>query len=311
MCSLLLLQSPQSAEARGSWDAWKADLKREVVASGIPPSLFDRAMASARQPDRKVKKLNKSQPERRLSFLKYRSSRADAARIRIGRQKYAKYKSTLSSVERRYGVDSCVIASIWGLETAYGGFKGSFPVIPSLATLAYDSNRKAFFRKQLIQAFHIVHSGQVSLGQFVGEWAGASGHPQFLPTSWKNYAVDYNGDGRKDIWNSIPDALGSIANYLRSNGWQAGQPWAVEVRLPRNFSRSHVDRKTRKSAAEWKAMGVQVPGGVPSSLSGRIVTPDGGPAFLAFRNFDTIMTYNNSTYYAGTVGWMADQICRR
>jgi len=302
------------ASAKPSWHQWVGSLKHEAVDQGISPQLFDRIFDDIRKPNRRVLRYDRSQPEKRLTFNKYRRTRVSKYRISLGRKKYKKYHAMLEKIGKEYGVDPCFIVSFWGMESSYGNFMGKFPVIKSLATLAYDSRRAPFFRKQLLYALHIVNDGHVNLYDFKGEWAGASGQPQFLPSSWYNYAVDYDRDGRKDIWKTKSDVFASIANYVHKKGWKTGEPWAIKVKLPRNFDMSQEGRKIRKPVSEWSAMGVKTKAGkaLPyQHLEASIVKPYGGPAFLAFKNFRVIMRYNNSTYYAGAIGYLADQICRR
>ncbi|WP_042647900.1 lytic murein transglycosylase, partial [Legionella pneumophila] len=185
----------QITYASQSWNQWVAGVREEALQQGIPPSLFDEAFAGIHEPSRKIKGFLRSQPEHRLTFMKYRNTRADNYRIVIGRKEYKKNKEILEEIAQQYGVNPCFIVSFWGMETSYGSYMGNFPVINALATLAYDSNRKDFFRKELFLALHILKGGHVSLADFKGEWAGASGQPQFLPSSWVKYAVDYDGDG--------------------------------------------------------------------------------------------------------------------
>lgn len=297
-----------------SWNSWVAGVRQEALSQGIPASLFDQAFADIHEPSRQVKSLARSQPEHRLTFTKYLNTRADAYRIAMGKKNYQRNKELLDQVGQSFGVDPCFIVSFWGMETSYGTYMGDFPVIKSLATLAYDSNRQDFFRKQLMLALHIVNDGHVSLKDFKGEWAGASGQPQFLPSSWVEYAVDYDGDGRKDIWKAKADVFASIANYMKKNGWQTGEPWAIHVRLPANFDKSLEGKTTVKPVSEWNAMGVRTTDGKPlpyQNLEASIVQPNGGPVFLAFPNYKMILRYNNSIYYAGAIGYMADKICGR
>lgn len=302
------------ADNTQSWHKWLQELRFEAVAQGISPELFDRVFDRMPAPSRKVKHYAKTQPEHRLTFYKYRKSRISKYRILIGQRKFKKNKALLEEVGHNFGVDPCVITAIWGMETSYGSFMGSFPVLKSLATLAYDSRRQTFFRKQLLLALHIVQDGHVSLEDYKGEWAGASGQPQFLPSSWVNYAVDYNQDGKKDIWKTKADVFASIANYLKQKGWQRGEPWAIQVKVPANFNKDLEGKKTIKSVRDWQAMGVRTLQGkaLPyQHLNASIIQPYGGPTFLAFKNFRVIMRYNNSTYYAGSIGYLSDQICRR
>ena len=296
-----------------SWPVWLAQFKKEAVADGINPQFFDHIFADV-FPNKQVIHFDKRQPEKRLTFLQYRTSRADNFRIQLGRKEYGKHKELLEQVGKQFGVDPCIIASIWGMETSYGRYMGDFPVIKALATLAYDQRRSQFFRKELLIALHILQEGHISEDQFKGEWAGASGLPQFLPSSWKRYAVDFDQDGHKNIWTSLPDAFASIANYLTQNGWHANQPWALEVTLPSNFDKNLIATNAIKTVAQWQALGVRTKSGaaLPSQeLSASVIEPYGGPDFLKFNNFSVLLRYNNSNFYAGTIGYMADQICRR
>lgn len=299
--------------AQQNWNAWVAQVREEAMQQKISPEVFDTAFADIHEPSHQVKGLLRSQPEKRLSFIKYRNTRIDNYRIAIGRKEYKKNQAVLEAIAKQYGVNPCFIVSFWGIETSYGSYMGTFPVIKALATLAYDSNRKEFFRKELFTALHILNDGHVSLANFKGEWAGASGHPQFLPSSWVKYAVDYDGDGKKDIWRSKPDAFASIANYMKQNGWQAGEPWAIQVKLPKHFDMAMEGKTIVKPVSEWNDLGVRTEDGRPLSnlnMQASIVQPLGGPTFLTFPNYKMILHYNNSIYYAGAVGYLADKICQ-
>lgn len=314
--SIFLLGSLLSipSYAKQSWPAFLKEIRKEAVAQGIRPEIVDEAFRGIKKPSRKVLHYDRTQPEKRLTFLKYRNTRADAYRIKLGRRELKKYAPLLKKVSRDYGVSQCFIVSFWGLETSYGRFMGSFPVIHSLATLAYDNRRAAFFRKQLFLALHILNDKHVALKDFKGEWAGASGHPQFLPSSWHNYAVDYDGDGHKDIWKTLPDVFASIANYLHKNGWKHNEPWAIPVTLPENFNKDLLTRKVKKTVSEWKKLGIRAQNGdrLPNkNYEASVIRPYGGPAMMIFNNFRVIMKWNRSTYYAGTVGYMAEQICQK
>jgi membrane-bound lytic murein transglycosylase B len=304
----LILANPQS------WNNWVSEVRKEALEQGISPHVFDTAFADIHEPSRQVKGLARSQPEHRLTFSKYLHSRADNYRITMGRKNYAKNKALLEEVGKHFAVDPCFIVSFWGMESSYGTYMGNFPVIKSLATLAYDSKRQDFFRKQLFLGLRILNDGHVTLDRFKGEWAGASGQPQFLPSSWMEYAVDYDGDGRKDIWESKADVFASIANYMKKNGWQVNQPWAMEVKLPPKFDMSLQGKAVVKPVREWSALGIRTVDNqeLPyPELEASIVQPNGGPAFLAFPNYKMILRYNNSIYYAGAIGYMADKICNR
>lgn len=309
----LLFSVTVYANAQIPWSVWVQQLRQEAVSQGVNPVLFDNIFKGM-APDTRVLHFDRTQPEKRITFNQYRKSRIDAFRIKLGVSEYKRNQQILNVIAEHYGVNPCFILAFWGIESSYGRFKGSFPVIKSLASLAYNSPRADFFRSELLVALQIVNDGHVSLGDFKGEWAGASGNPQFLPTSWKRYAVDYDGDGHKDIWNSLPDTFASIANYMKINGWQTGEPWAIEVDLPANFPTELTTQKVQKTVAEWVQMGIKPAYGfqLPANqtLLAKIVQPYGGPAFMAFKNFSMIMRYNNSTFYAGSVGYLADSICK-
>jgi membrane-bound lytic murein transglycosylase B len=310
----MLIMPALAVAEQQSWGSWVAEVREQALREGIPAPLFDKAFTDIHEPSRTVKSLARSQPEHRLTFSKYLHSRADNYRIVVGRQQYKKYKETLDKVGADYGVDPCFIMAFWGMESSYGSYMGKFPVIRSLATLAYDSKRQDFFRKELFLALQILNEGHVTLDHFKGEWAGASGQPQFLPSSWFRYAVDYDRDGKKDIWESRPDVFASIANYMKQNGWRSGEPWAIQVKLPSNFDKSLEGKTVVKPVSEWNAMGVRTESGEPlpnQNLQASIYEPYGGPVFLAYPNYKMILRYNNSIYYAGAIGYMADKICNR
>jgi membrane-bound lytic murein transglycosylase B len=297
-----------------SWHQWLAVVKQQALAQGISQQTINAAFANVTEPSRTIKSLLKSQPEHRLTYYNYRNSRIDAYRIIIGKKKYARNRQLLTEIGQKFGVDPCFIVSFWGMETSYGSYMGNFPVIKALATLAYDSNRQDFFRHELMIALHILNDGHVTLDKFKGEWAGASGQPQFLPSSWTKFAVDYDGDGKKDIWTTKPDVFASIANYMKLNGWHADQPWAIYAKLPKNFDKTLIGKETVKSVRAWEALGVRSESGNPlpyPDLLASIYQPHGGPVFLAYPNYRMILKYNNSIYYAGSVGYLADKICER
>lgn len=307
--SMVIITLP--AYAKPSWDQWLKAFRQEAIAAGVSPTVFDQAFEGVR-PDPRTVSFDRKQPEQRLTYQRYRDSRGDNYRITLGRKKLAQNDELLQRIGREYGVDPCIITSLWGIESSYGHYMGTFPVIKSLATLAYDDRRAAFFRKELLYALRILDNGDVTMDKFVGEWAGGSGQPQFLPSSWFRYAVDYDGDGKKDIWSSKPDVFASIANYLKLNGWQSYQPWYVEVEVPKQWR--DIPEDEWHPVAYWLQQGVhvQVQYQLPSDdLAARLIKPYGGPYLLVFKNFDVIKRYNNSTFYAGTVGYIANKICRR
>ena len=212
--TLLFIPLLTVAAPAQSWNQWVYELKLDAADQGIKPAFFDRIFEGVK-PNQRVNHFARTQPERRLTFLEYRNTRAKKYRVQLGKRKFKKHRAILEKIGREYGVSSCYIAAIWGMETSYGNFMGSFPVIRSLATLAYNSKRKVYFRSELLHALQILQDGHVPINNFKGEWAGASGHPQFMPSSWVKYAQDYNGDGKKEMWNTLPDVYASIDKYIK------------------------------------------------------------------------------------------------
>ncbi|WP_108460915.1 lytic murein transglycosylase [Devosia naphthalenivorans] len=261
----------------------------------------------------KVMELTRKQPEFSQTVQQYVDRRVTAAQARKGQAMRAEWAQTLAGSEQRWGVQPELVLAIWGMETNFGGFMGGENTIHALATLTEGGYRANFFREELLTALRIVSDGHVSPRSMVGSWAGAMGHTQFMPSSFMAYAVDYNGDGRKDIWNSVQDALGSTANYLNKHGWRPGETWGYEIKLPQGFDFARARQMERAPLSQWQAMGVQRVSGRPfprHSDVGRLYLPAGasGPAFLLLPNFDVIKRYNNSDSYALAVGHLADRI---
>nr|MBA3324056.1 lytic murein transglycosylase [Paracoccaceae bacterium] len=243
----------------------------------------------------------------------YLDGAASPDRIAAGRARAAQFGPTLDAIEARFGVDSQVVLAVWGMESNFGGFRGSIPAVESLATLAYEGRRRDFGEEQLIAALWILQAGDATPSQLVGSWAGAMGHTQFIPTSYLAFAVDFTGDGRRDVWSDDPtDALASAANYLARSGWTRGQPWGVEVRLPAGFNYASADQSNRRPIADWRARGVTRVDGAPLPDFGAVavIAPAGarGPAFAVYDNFFVIKRYNNATSYALGIGHLGDRI---
>lgn len=295
-------------------DRWVMSFRPRALAAGIQPATFDRAMAIARY-NPEVIRLDGHQAEFTKPVWEYLDGAVSESRITTGRQKAAQLSSTLASIESRYGVPREVVLAVWGMESNFGANRGRMQIIPSLATLAYDGRRSGFFEEQLVAALRIIQAGDVDAAHMVGSWAGAMGHTQFMPTSFLTHAVDFNRDGRRDIWSDDPtDALASTAAYLARSGWQRGVPWAVEVRLPAGFDFGQVGKAVRKPGAQWAAMGVsRIGGGALPGFTGSILAPTGarGPAFLISENFRAISQYNNSDSYVLGVGLLSDRIAGR
>jgi membrane-bound lytic murein transglycosylase B len=294
------------------WHDFIAQLREEALADNIRPEVFDEAFANVHEPSHRVLHLDKTQPEKRLTFKEYRNSRVDHYRIALGRKEFRRNQAALEKVSQRFGVDACFILSIWGLETSYGHYKGNFPVIQSLATLTYDPRRSSFFHNELRMALRMLNNNDVNLHDFKGEWAGASGHCQFLPSTYAKYAASYTGSGHADIWNNRNDAFASIANFLVKNGWHGNEPWAIEVSIPDDFSSSLISNNVTKTVQEWQELGVQpTTDSLPDShLRASIINPDGGPAYMVFDNFKTLLKWNRSNYYVASLGYLAEEICQ-
>lgn len=299
---------------QAGFERWVSSFRPRAFSAGITPTIFDRALRDARY-NPEVIRLDRSQAEFTKTVWEYLDGAVNDNRISTGRQKMGQYANTLASIESRYGVPREIVVAIWGMESNFGANRGKTRIIPALATLAYDGRRGPFFEDQLIAALRIIQAGDVDAAHMVGSWAGAMGHTQFMPTSFLTHAVDFNGDGRRDIWSDDPtDSLASTAAYLAKSGWKQGQPWAVEVRLPSNFDFAQSGKSVRKSGAEWASRGVsRIGGGNLPGFTGSILTPAGarGPAFFISDNFRAISTYNNSDNYVLAVGILADRIAGR
>ncbi|MEM9846038.1 MAG: lytic murein transglycosylase [Pseudomonadota bacterium] len=294
--------------ANPAFDAWVRGFRSRARAAGISGSVFDQAFRGVRYNADVIKK-DRNQTEFKTEIWDYLDIAASDERVKAGQQALRRYKRQLERIERAYGVEKEVLTAVWGLESRYGSRKGDIPVIEATATLAFDGRRGAFFEKQLIAALKILQSGDTVPRNFTGSWAGAMGHTQFIPTSYEAYAVDFTGDGKRDIWSDDPsDALASTAAYLKRFGWRKGMPWGVEVRVPRGASFGD----TKRMPSDWAARGVVGIDGrpVPNHGSARIFQPAGpnGASFMLFANFDVIKRYNNSDFYALGVGHLSDRI---
>ncbi len=291
---------------------WLEGLRRDARRAGISDRTLDAALRDI-APVMRVIELDRHQPEFTQTFWTYLGKRVNEKRVERGRAMLEKHRDLLDEIMDKYEVPPRYIIAFWGLETNFGDYTGSFRVIDSLATLAYDQRRAKFFRSELIEALKIIEGGHITPDNMKGSWAGAMGHVQFLPSTYNGYAVDHTGNGRKDIWASLPDAFASAANYLSQMGWRPGQIWGREVRLPGDFDPQLASMNIKKTIKEWSAMGVRRANGqaLPKAdMEGSIVLPDGseGPAFLVYDNFRVIMRWNRSVSYAVAVGHLADRI---
>lgn len=301
----------QSASNLG-FQRWIDGFRARARANGIRDSVFNAAFQGVRY-DPEIIRRDRNQSEFTKQIWEYLDSAASDTRVKNGRAAYRQNRRLLDQIEARYGVEGEVVTAVWGLESAYGSFRGDENIIQALATLAYDGRRGRFFESQLIAALKILQAGDIPPGRMTGSWAGAMGHTQFIPTSYLAYAVDFRGDGRRDIWSDDPtDALASTAAYLRRFGWTKGQPWGVEVVLPRGFNYNLTGERIKKSPSEWAAMGVRDTRGarVPNHGRASILLPAGaqGAAFMIFDNFHVIERYNTADAYVIGVGHLSDRI---
>jgi lytic murein transglycosylase len=294
-------------------EAWIEKFRLRALEAGIPAATFDAALRGV-EFNPKVVERDRSQNEFSKTIWDYLDTAVSEDRVALGLKAIDRHRDLLGRIEAEYGVEKEVVAAVWGLESAYGTYRGDLPVLGSLATLAYDGRRGAFFEAELIAALRIVEGGHVE--RFVGSWAGASGHTQFMPSSWESFAVDFDGDGRRNLWGDDPaDALASTANYLRHWGWTKGQPWGVEVRLPEGFDHDQTTERVVKPVADWQAMGVRLVGGgdLPDHGPGSILLPGGhrGAAFLIWPNFQVIEKYNTADAYVVAIGSLSDRLAGR
>ena len=308
---LALLSQPAFADAK--FEAFIQSLWPIVQKSGISRDLFDRAFAGITDPDPAVVKLANTQPEFTTATSDYLAKAVTPIRIDTGKAMAVANDALLSAIEKKYGVSRYAVLGIWGMESNFGKDMGSMSVMRSLATLIYTGTKKKYAREQLISAFQILKRGARAPDNFMGSWAAAMGHTQFIPSSYLSYAVDWNGDGKKDLWGSKEDALASTANYLMKAGWKADRPWGWEVKLPAGFDRGLIGRTHWRPVSEWMKLGL-VPAtaktfGSPNA-SAFVVIPQGitGPVFLVTQNFMAIMDYNQSPSYALAVGHLGDRI---
>jgi len=310
-CSLLA--GAAAARETEEFSAWLDALRVEARAAGISQQTLAVALSGIEEPLSRVVDLDRKQPETTLSLQAYVAGRVSEKRIAAGRRMLRRYPTWLGRVERKYGVQRRFIVALWGLETNYGEHTGGFPVIQSLVTLAYDQRRGAYFRRELLEALKILDAGHISPERMRGSWAGAMGQCQFMPSSFRRFAVDADGDGRVDLWSSVPDVLASIANYLASSGWRDDQTWGRPVRLPKHFDSSRAGLEERLPLSRWQSLGVRRSDGRPLSrrqLEASLLVADGPEetAYLVYGNFRRILSWNRSDAFAVAVGTLADRL---
>jgi membrane-bound lytic murein transglycosylase B len=311
---MLILVSPPQVMAEGNFKEWVKSFKSEAKEQGISSTLIDQAFKGV-APIPRIIELDRKQPESRMTFGDYRKKIVSQQRIQRGRQMMAQHRDLLTEIGQHYGVQPRFIVALWGIETNYGKNTGGYSVVQALATLAFDGRRSQYFRTELLNAFKILQDRHISLEHMKGSWAGAMGQCQFMPSSFLRLAVDYDGDGRKDIWKTPADVFASAANYLSQSGWKGTQIWGRRAHLPEGFNSKQASLKISKSLRSWQNIGIRKADGndLPrAALNASLVLPDGkdGPAYLVYDNYRVIMKWNRSTYFATSVGLLADAIGR-
>lgn len=302
----------QSVKANNDFHFFLESFWPKAKKAGVSRIVFDRAIGGL-TPDPSINKSQTSQPEFVTPVWSYVDRAVSDLRLKEGQEALKNSADLLNQIEQKYGVEKQIFLAIWGLESSYGKNKGDKDIIRSLATMAYSGNRKKYGSQQLIAALQILQKGDVPLSEFKGSWAGAMGHTQFIPTTYNHYAVDFNGDGTRDVWRNVSDALASTANYLKRAGWETGKTWGYEVKLPPNFDYSQAGLGKKRTLAQWYKAGVTRMNGFkfprPSDKA-ELILPAGakGPKFLILKNFRVIMRYNVSISYVLAVGHLADRI---
>ena len=301
------VQTARAADVQGCL----ASLREEALAAGVRPATF-RRLTRGLQPDMKVLARLDSQPELASPVQDYLSAVVSEERIATGRRMLTKWQATLGAIAERFGVDAETVVAVWGVESFYGRRQGKRPLVRSLATLSCHGRRQAFFRGELVALMKLVDAGDVAARGLKGSWAGAFGQTQFMPSTYERLAVDLDGDGRRDLVRSVPDALASCANFLARSGWHPGEPWGYPVSVPVDFDASLAGRSNRRPLGDWGVLGVrrldsQALDGPPLAA---LLLPQGagGPAFLAFSNFDALFAYNNAESYALATALLADRL---
>lgn len=310
--TLLLDLAALPAAAEPTLDGCLATLRPQALAQGITGATWDKHTAGLARDQGVLDSLD-YQPEFRTPIWDYLAGLVDEQRVADGRAMLAEHASLLARVQQAHGVDAATVVAVWGVESDFGRTFGKKPLLGSLATLSCEGRRQAFFRGELFATLKLIQAGDLSAEGLVGSWAGAFGHTQFMPSTYARIAVDFDGDGRRDLVGSIPDALASTANYLRRSGWQPGKPWGHEVRLPEGFDASVSGRQSRRPLSHWIGRGiVRADGGAlaASEAPTALLLPAGreGPAFLVFKNYDAIFSYNAAESYALAIALLADRL---
>lgn len=301
------------AQTQSGFQRWVKSFRAVALKNGVTARTYDRAFRGVKL-NARVVKLDRKQAEFSREIWDYLDTATSPKRVKNGKAMLVKYKKTLARIEQKYGVDREVVLAVWGLESSYGKNMGDINIIEALATLAYDGRREKFGRQQLLEALRIIQRGDITPDRMMGSWAGAMGHTQFIPTSYQAFAQDFDGDGKRNVWDprDPSDALASTANYFKKSGWTKNQPWGVEVKLPKDFYYGNASLKVKATPARWNELGLRLirGGKIPNHGKGSVFLPAGsdGPAFIVFKNFQVIKRYNNANSYAMAVGHLADRI---
>lgn len=306
------LLNKAAAQSTAGYQAFLKQTYQQAVQQGFNASIMKQALDWS-VPNAKVIQLDRKQPEFTMTWAQYYQKVISPTKISQGKSFYHSLQTVLSKIWSQYQVDPRIVLGIWGIESAYGKHTGKFNVIDSLATLAFEGRRAKFFKSELMKALKILDNCDIAPAQMLGSYAGAMGQPQFMPSAYLQYAVDFSGTGQRNIWTNVPDVLASIANYLAKCGWKASEPWGQEVTIQGNLSQTQIGRKNVKTLSQWQALGVRRKNGSnfsSGSVQGAVIRPDGegGQAFMVYHNFNVIRRYNPSDYYALAVGLLGDAV---
>jgi membrane-bound lytic murein transglycosylase B len=308
MLLLVILAMPSQVIAQDDFSAWLKKLRQEAAKTGISKATLQRTLTGL-EPIPRVIELDRRQPEFTLSFSEYLERVVPDSRVQTGQRLLRENSALLTAISDRYGVPPAVIVALWGIESDYGRLTGGYSAVAALATLAFDGRRPAFFRTELLELLRLVDRGRIQVEPLTGSWAGAMGQVQFMPSTFRRYAVDWDGDGQADIWNSRADAFASAANFLTGAGWRHGEGWGMTVRLPAGFDPALAGLDGRRTLREWRKLGLgQVVG--DDLLTASLLLPEGidGPAFLVLDNFRVLLRWNRSNSFALAVGSLADRL---
>ncbi len=304
-------QHTVTAEEQQAFERCIGSLAGPAAAAGVRTATFNQ-LTSRLTPDLSVVQKLDYQPEFTTPIWDYLAGLVDEERVLDGQRMLSEHRETLRKVEQRFGVDPATVVAVWGVESNFGQSFGSYPLLQALGTLSCNGRRQSFFRKELYATMRIIQGGHIAAERLVGSWAGAFGHTQFMPTTFERLAVDFDGDGKRDLMDNADDALASTANFLKKAGWRTGQPWGYEVRLPNGFDTSGEGRRQRRSVDEWRRKGLTKIDGSPLTDHGSagLLAPAGpdGPAFLVFRNFNAIYSYNAAESYGLAIAHLSDRL---